>query len=99
MRGWDECLSGTALAGLFDGDLYEYGDGGAYYAAGVVGVAGIADAAAGHGYLCGVQFVGAGGGCEGAGAFAKQLTAEEAKKYETKVYLAGSDGWDPTKVK
>ncbi len=29
----------------------------------------------------------------------KQLTKEEAKKYETKTYLAGSDGWDPTKVK
>jgi pectin methylesterase-like acyl-CoA thioesterase len=29
----------------------------------------------------------------------KQLTKEEAKKYETKVYLAGTDGWDPTKVK
>jgi hypothetical protein len=31
--------------------------------------------------------------------YSKQLTAEEAKKYETKVYLAGSDGWDPTAVK
>jgi pectin methylesterase-like acyl-CoA thioesterase len=29
----------------------------------------------------------------------KQLTADEAKKYETKVFLAGVDGWDPTKVK
>jgi pectin methylesterase-like acyl-CoA thioesterase len=29
----------------------------------------------------------------------KQLTADEAKKYETKAYLAGKDGWDPTKVK
>jgi pectin methylesterase-like acyl-CoA thioesterase len=29
----------------------------------------------------------------------KQLTVEEAKKYETKVYLAGADGWDPSKVK
>ncbi len=29
----------------------------------------------------------------------KQLTAEEAKKYETKVFLAGADGWDPTAVK
>ena len=29
----------------------------------------------------------------------KQLTATEAKKYETKVYLAGADGWDPTIVK
>jgi pectin methylesterase-like acyl-CoA thioesterase len=29
----------------------------------------------------------------------KQLTAAEAKKFETKTYLAGSDGWDPTKVK
>jgi pectin methylesterase-like acyl-CoA thioesterase len=31
--------------------------------------------------------------------YSKQLTAEEAKKYETKAYLAGSDGWDPTAVK
>jgi pectin methylesterase-like acyl-CoA thioesterase len=29
----------------------------------------------------------------------KQLTAAEAKKYETKAYLAGADGWDPTAVK
>jgi pectinesterase len=29
----------------------------------------------------------------------KQLTAEQAKKYETKTYLAGSDAWDPTRVK
>ena len=29
----------------------------------------------------------------------KQLSAEEVKKYETKVYLKGSDGWDPTKLK
>ena len=26
----------------------------------------------------------------------KQLTKQEAKKYETKTYLAGGDGWDPT---
>ena len=31
--------------------------------------------------------------------YAKQLTPEEAKKYETKAYLAGADGWDPTAVK
>jgi pectinesterase len=31
--------------------------------------------------------------------YSKQLTAAEAKKYVTKVYLAGSDGWDPTAVK
>lgn len=30
---------------------------------------------------------------------AKQLTPEEAKRYETKVYLGGADGWDPTRVK
>lgn len=30
---------------------------------------------------------------------AKQLTAEEAKRYETKVYLAGADGWDAKKVR
>ena len=29
----------------------------------------------------------------------KQLTKDEAKKYETKVYLAGTDGWDPAKVR
>jgi pectin methylesterase-like acyl-CoA thioesterase len=29
----------------------------------------------------------------------KQLTAAEAKKYETKAYLAGTDGWDPTAVR
>ena len=32
-------------------------------------------------------------------SLSKQLTKDEAKKYETKVYLAGADGWDPTKVK
>ena len=32
-------------------------------------------------------------------SYSKQLTAEEAKKYETKAYLAGKDGWDPTAVK
>ena len=32
-------------------------------------------------------------------SYAKQLTAAEAKKYETKVYLAGPDGWDPTLVR
>jgi pectinesterase len=31
--------------------------------------------------------------------YSKQLTAEEAKRYETKAYLAGADGWDPTGVK
>jgi pectin methylesterase-like acyl-CoA thioesterase len=31
--------------------------------------------------------------------YAKQLTAEEAMKYETKAYLAGPDGWDPAAVK
>ena len=29
----------------------------------------------------------------------KQLTAGEAMKYETKYYLAGSDGWDPTRIR
>jgi len=29
----------------------------------------------------------------------KQLTAAEAKRYETKAFLAGTDGWDPTAVK
>jgi pectin methylesterase-like acyl-CoA thioesterase len=31
--------------------------------------------------------------------YSKQLTAEEARKYETKAYLAGADGWDPMAVK
>ncbi|MBN9616986.1 MAG: pectin esterase [Acidobacteriales bacterium] len=31
--------------------------------------------------------------------WSKQLTEAEAKKYETKAFLAGADGWDPTKVK
>ena len=31
--------------------------------------------------------------------YSKQLTPEEAKKYETKAYLAGTDGWDPATVK
>jgi pectinesterase len=31
--------------------------------------------------------------------YSKQLTKVEAERYETKAYLAGSDGWDPTKVK
>jgi pectin methylesterase-like acyl-CoA thioesterase len=30
---------------------------------------------------------------------AHMLTAEEAKQYATKTWLAGTDGWDPTKVK
>ncbi len=32
-------------------------------------------------------------------SLSKQLTKDEAKKYETRVYLKGADGWDPTKVK
>ena len=31
--------------------------------------------------------------------YSKQLTAAEAKRYETKAYLAGADGWNPTTVK
>jgi pectinesterase len=31
--------------------------------------------------------------------YSKQLTSNEAKKYETKTYLAGADNWDPTTVK
>lgn len=31
--------------------------------------------------------------------YSKQLTADEAKRYETKTYLAGADNWDPTAVK
>ncbi|MGD0870383.1 MAG: pectinesterase family protein [Bryobacteraceae bacterium] len=29
-------------------------------------------------------------------AHTKHLTAEEATRYQTKKYLSGSDGWDPT---
>jgi len=32
-------------------------------------------------------------------SYSRQLTAAEAKKYETKTYLAGADGWDPTVIK
>jgi pectin methylesterase-like acyl-CoA thioesterase len=31
--------------------------------------------------------------------YSRQLTPEEAKKFETKAYLAGADGWDPTAVR
>jgi pectinesterase len=31
--------------------------------------------------------------------YSKQLTAAEAKKYETKAYLAGADNWNPSDVK
>ncbi|GGA54717.1 pectinesterase [Edaphobacter acidisoli] len=31
--------------------------------------------------------------------YAKQLTAAEAAKYETKAYMAGNDGWNPEAVK
>lgn len=42
---------------------------------------------------------GPGADAKGREPYANQLTAAEAKKYEAKAYLAGSDGWDPTKVK
>jgi pectin methylesterase-like acyl-CoA thioesterase len=42
---------------------------------------------------------GPGGNPSGREKLSKQLTADEAKRYETKVYLRGADGWDPTKVK
>jgi pectin methylesterase-like acyl-CoA thioesterase len=42
---------------------------------------------------------GPGANAKGRDPYSKQLTAEEAKRYETKAYLAGSDGWDPTAVK
>jgi pectin methylesterase-like acyl-CoA thioesterase len=32
-------------------------------------------------------------------SYSKQLTAAEARQYAAKVYLAGTDGWDPTEVK
>jgi hypothetical protein len=28
----------------------------------------------------------------------RQLSAAEAKQYEAKTYLKGSDGWDPTRI-
>lgn len=31
--------------------------------------------------------------------YAKQLPAAETKRYETRAYLAGSDGWNPEDVK
>ena len=31
--------------------------------------------------------------------WSKQLTSAEAKKYATKLFLAGTDGWDPTRIK
>ena len=42
---------------------------------------------------------GPGANAGGREALSKQLSAEEAKRYETKEYLKGTDGWDPTKVK
>lgn len=42
---------------------------------------------------------GPGGHVERREKLSKQLTADEAKKYEAKEYLRGVDGWDPTKVK
>jgi pectinesterase len=42
---------------------------------------------------------GAGANAKARDPYSKQLTAQEAKKYETKAYLAGTDGWDPTTVK
>ena len=42
---------------------------------------------------------GPGGGAGGREPLSKQLTAKDAKQYETKAYLRGGDGWDPTKVK
>jgi pectin methylesterase-like acyl-CoA thioesterase len=45
------------------------------------------------------QSSGPGGSASARDPLTKQLTAVEAKKYETKVFLKGSDGWDPTKVR
>jgi pectinesterase len=42
---------------------------------------------------------GQGANTKGREPYSKELTAEDAKKYETKAYLAGSDGWDPAAVK
>ncbi len=41
---------------------------------------------------------GPGANPEGREPYSRQLTKAEAKKYETKAYLAGSDKWDPMKV-
>lgn len=42
---------------------------------------------------------GPGANAEAREKLAKQLSAEEAKKFETKEYLRGADGWDPTQMK
>ncbi|HTC74076.1 MAG TPA: pectinesterase family protein [Edaphobacter sp.] len=42
---------------------------------------------------------GAGANAKAREPYSKQLTAQEAKKYEAKAYLAGADGWDPTAMK
>lgn len=42
---------------------------------------------------------GPGANPQGREPLSKQLTAVETRRYETKAFLAGKDGWDPTKVK
>ncbi|MGD0442603.1 MAG: pectinesterase family protein [Edaphobacter sp.] len=42
---------------------------------------------------------GPGANPKGREPYSKQLTADEARKYETKAYLAGADGWDPAAAK
>ena len=65
----------------------------------MVGLEGRAATEAADGDLCGVSIDGTGANPKAREPYSKQLTAEEAKKYETKAYLAGADGWDPTAVK
>jgi hypothetical protein len=43
--------------------------------------------------------IGPGANAKAREPYSKQLTAQEAKKYETKAYLAGMDGWDPAAVR
>ena len=88
------------MAGLFDGDLYEYGDWGRILCR--------RGGRSGRGRrrqrletatYAEFNSTGPGANAKAREPDSKQLTAEEAKKYETKAYLAGADGWDPTKVK
>jgi hypothetical protein len=62
-------------------------------------VEGRAAAAAADGDVRGVSFDGPGANPKARESYSKHLTAAEAEKYETKTYLAGADGWDPTAVR
>ena len=74
--------------------------GGAHYAGGVVGVEECADSRGCRWRRMRSSTLRGRGRMRRLGSLmSKQLTAAEAKRYETKVYLAGADGWDPTSVK